>query len=163
MSHKRSSTVMLALFLWNINTLLAATPQTTASEIKKSLVCSCDCSMTVEVCEGSMACETAEKLALEAQQLADRGWEHKAVLSAFVDKYGERILAAPTKTGFNLTAWLLPFAVIFLSGFGIVVALRRWVGRQQSVPINTEQPSNSGPDEKSPYEEQLDQALRLID
>ncbi|MBI2950682.1 cytochrome c-type biogenesis protein CcmH, partial [bacterium] len=41
-------------------------------------------------------------------------------------EYGEVVLAAPTKKGFNLTAWILPFVAI-LAGAGIVRAVvKRW-------------------------------------
>ena len=38
------------------------------------------------------------------------------VLQAMVAQYGERILAAPTKEGFNLTAWIIPFVMLVAGG-----------------------------------------------
>jgi len=41
-----------------------------------------------------------------------------------VAEYGQQILAAPPKKGFNLLAWLLPFVALF--GGGLVVGLLAW-------------------------------------
>jgi cytochrome c-type biogenesis protein CcmH len=46
-----------------------------------------------------------------------------------VQKYGPTVLAAPTKTGFDRTAWIVPFAAL---GFGIltvVFVVRIWKNR----------------------------------
>ena len=43
------------------------------------------------------------------------GKDKPEVLSVLLaGKYGEKILSAPTTTGFNLVAWVTPFAVVFL-------------------------------------------------
>ena len=48
------------------------------------------------------------------------------ILQAFVQKYGAAILAAPTTTGFNRVAWIMPFLVL-AAGFGLAVTLvRNW-------------------------------------
>jgi cytochrome c-type biogenesis protein CcmH len=52
----------------------------------------------------------------------------------FVSKYGEWVLLAPTAQGFNLTVWVLPFAVL-LAGLGLAVwFLRRWSRRGRDEP-----------------------------
>jgi cytochrome c-type biogenesis protein CcmH len=60
-----------------------------------------------------------------AQQLA-AGHTRAEVLSYFAGKYGEKILSAPTTTGFNLVAWVTPFAALLVAGAVIVVVSRRW-------------------------------------
>lgn len=161
MRHK-SPTLRAGLFLLISFSVATAEPQqVTIGEIKNSLVCLCDCNMTVEACQGSMACESADKLTAEAQQYIDQGMEKQAVLATFIKKYGEHILAAPTKKGFNLIAWILPFAAIILAGYGIIKVLRRWVRQPQIHAVN---PNHQGDDgEKSPYEKKLDDVLRYLD
>ena len=80
-----------------------------------------------------MACETADKLTVEAQQLIDKGLDKKAVLASFVGRYGEQILSAPTKKGLNLAAWITPFAVILLAGVVVTKVVRKW-SAQCAVP-----------------------------
>ncbi|MCL4704933.1 cytochrome c-type biogenesis protein CcmH [bacterium] len=135
--------------------------QITIGEIKKSLICLCDCNMTVEACEGAMACEAAEKLNAEAQQLIDKGMDKPQILASFISRYGEHILAAPTKKGFNLTAWILPFAVIIVAGVGIVTILRRWVRLSQAQNGNAK--ANIAPSNDPLYEKKLDDVLQALD
>ncbi len=46
-----------------------------------------------------------------------QGKSKEEILQAYVEMYGERILAKPSKTGFNLLAWLLPFVALVVGGF----------------------------------------------
>lgn len=55
-----------------------------------------------------------------------RGDSDDLVLQGFVQKYGATILAAPTTTGFNRIAWVMPFLAL---GIGLSLAIffiRRW-------------------------------------
>ncbi len=49
------------------------------------------------------------------------------IVKQYVDKYGETVLSAPTKSGFNLTAWITPFAALVIGGFGVRKVIRSWV------------------------------------
>jgi cytochrome c-type biogenesis protein CcmH/NrfF len=51
------------------------------------------------------------------------------ILQGFVQKYGMTVLAAPSTTGFNSVAWIVPFLAL---GFGLallVVIVRVWKSR----------------------------------
>jgi cytochrome c-type biogenesis protein CcmH len=48
------------------------------------------------------------------------------VRAYFVEKYGEWILLAPPKSGFNLLVWVVPFAGLGLGLVLVAVVLRRW-------------------------------------
>ena len=53
-----------------------------------------------------------------------------------VQKYGPTVLAAPTTTGFDRTAWIVPFVALFM-GFGIVVlVVRAWKNRPAPKPFS---------------------------
>jgi cytochrome c-type biogenesis protein CcmH/NrfF len=41
----------------------------------------------------------------------DRGDNDDLVLQGFVQEYGPTVIAAPTSTGFNRVAWIMPFLV----------------------------------------------------
>jgi cytochrome c-type biogenesis protein CcmH len=49
------------------------------------------------------------------------------IIKQYVDKYGETILSAPTKSGFNLSAWIMPFAALAIGGFGVRKVIQSWV------------------------------------
>jgi cytochrome c-type biogenesis protein CcmH len=92
----------------------------------------CTDSMTGDYCTLSTAYETRN----EIYELLKQGMDKDEVLDFLVDKYGERILASPVKSGFHLTAWLLPgFAL--LGGGGIIVFLvRRWARKNTTEAVD---------------------------
>jgi cytochrome c-type biogenesis protein CcmH/NrfF len=50
------------------------------------------------------------------------------IFSAFTAKYGATVLAAPTTQGFDLVAWIAPFAVFGAALLGTILLIRRWAG-----------------------------------
>jgi cytochrome c-type biogenesis protein CcmH len=50
------------------------------------------------------------------------------VMDEFVAKYGATVLAAPTMKGFDLVAWVAPFAVFAAALLGTILLIRRWGG-----------------------------------
>jgi cytochrome c-type biogenesis protein CcmH len=54
------------------------------------------------------------------------GKSDKEIFDWFVAKYGATVLAAPTTQGFDLVAWIAPFAVFGAALLGTVLLVRRW-------------------------------------
>ncbi len=97
----------------------------TRSEIEESLTCQCGCGLTVHACN-HLQCPSGIPLKEEiASQLA-LGKTRPEVLSYFAGKYGEKILSSPTTSGFNIVAWVMPFAVVLIAAAIMVVLTRRW-------------------------------------
>jgi cytochrome c-type biogenesis protein CcmH len=95
------------------------------SEIEEALTCQCGCGLTVHSCN-HLTCPSAIPLKSEiAEQLA-LGKTRSEVLAHFSTKYGEKILSAPTATGFNLLAWVTPFAAVLIAALLIVALVARW-------------------------------------
>lgn len=94
--------------------------------VLEGLMCRCGCNLTVYACEGTMTCEVSVKMRADAERLLARGMTPDEVLTAFATDYGEQVLAAPTKRGFNLTVWILPFVVLGAGGVIVAYALRNW-------------------------------------
>ena len=87
------------------------------------IICDCGCSnLTVKDC----TCGRADQVRAEVTGRLERGETPERILESYVEEYGEQILAAPTRTGFNLVGWLFPFAAILLAGLTLVIFLRRW-------------------------------------
>lgn len=104
------------------------------SAIEESLTCQCGCGLTVHSCN-HVQCPSAIPLKAEiAEQLAG-GKTREEVLSYFAGKYGEKILSAPTTSGFNLVAWVTPFAVVLVAALIIVVVSRRWRRAPAPTPV----------------------------
>lgn len=104
----------------------------TSTDIQNELICQCGCTMVVAPCD----CETANQMrALIASKISE-GQNKDQIIGYFVAQYGEKVLAAPTKKGFNLTVWVLPFVAIAAGGIAISFILRTWVwkGKTQTEP-----------------------------
>ena len=56
------------------------------------------------------------------------GLSDKQILDSFAAKYGATVLAAPTTQGFDLVAWIAPFAVFAAALLGTILLIRRWAG-----------------------------------
>ena len=72
----------------------------------------------------------------ELGKLIDEDMTDEQIVAHFVDKYGTPVLAAPPASGFNLTAWIMPFAALAIGALLAVYFLRqfraRWAGTTPS-------------------------------
>lgn len=112
--------------------LLSTTPvladSATASEIADELICQCGCGMLLSNCTHA-ECSSRDAMTAVIGQKLDQGESKEQIIDYFVSQYGERVLSSPPKTGFNLVAWLLPFAAILAGGVVIYLSLKAWVRR----------------------------------
>ena len=106
--------------------LSAATPTGTprqVDEITAKIVCDCGCNnLTVKNC----TCGKADQVRVDVASRLGAGQSSAQILQAYVDEYGEQILAAPTREGFNLVGWLTPFAALLAGAVLLLLVLRRW-------------------------------------
>ena len=106
----------------------AGDPATRFTEIGHQLMCICSCGQILLECN-HVGCPDSDGMRNELMAAVSRGDSDSLVEQSFVQKYGPIVLAAPTKAGFDRTAWIVPFAALFL-GFGIVVmVVRSWKNR----------------------------------
>src|SRR5262245_43495568 len=100
-----------------------AAPLTPQHLVESRLMCFCGCSdLTVRAC----TCGTADEIRGEIATRLSSGETPDQVVAAFVARHGEQIRSAPTKSGFDLVAWVTPFLLLFLAGSALVVVVRRW-------------------------------------
>jgi cytochrome c-type biogenesis protein CcmH len=62
--------------------------------------------------------------------MLESGITVEQIVKMQVDEYGETVLSAPSKFGFNLTAWMTPFVALIAGGFGVRKVLHSWVGKK---------------------------------
>ncbi len=125
----------LLLILWIGSFVYGPSPAfpVTVGEIAQELTCTCGCNMVVSACEGTMECGAAANIKDQITAKLDTGQSKEEIIAFFVSRYGEKILSSPTKRGFNLTAWILPFAAVIF-GIGAVYALlKSWASRKKPV------------------------------
>ena len=94
--------------------------------VERMLSCPCPCTLDVFTCRTSMPCGFSPRLHADVVQLANGGYSADEILAAFEQAYGEKILMAPHKEGFNWVGWIAPFAAV---GGGALVAgalIRQW-------------------------------------
>lgn len=94
------------------------------------LMCSCGCGQVLLECN-HVGCPRSDGMRTELAAGIDRGDSDDLVLQSFVQKYGATILAAPTATGFNRIAWIMPFVALALGLSVAIFFIRRW-GKQRS-------------------------------
>lgn len=93
-------------------------------DLENALMCQCDdrCGKVMINC----TCDTSHETRRDFVKKLESGLTVEQVIQVYVDKYGEIVLSAPTKTGFNLTAWVTPFAALLAGGFGVRKVIRSW-------------------------------------
>ena len=89
------------------------------------MICACGCRQILLECN-HVGCQYSDRMRGELSTWLARGDSDDLVLQAFMQKYGQTVLAAPTTSGFNRVAWITPFAV-FLAGIALAVfVVLRW-------------------------------------
>jgi cytochrome c-type biogenesis protein CcmF len=94
-------------------------------ELSGKFMCLCGCGSLIKTCP-HQDCNFAIPFRKELSTRIQNGETKEQIIGYFVNKHGERILSAPTKRGFNLVAWITPFAVIIIVGFFIKRIIHEW-------------------------------------
>lgn len=103
----------------------AGEPRASLPDIEDEVMCLI-CGTTLELSEAPQA----ERQRALIRRLIDRGNTKAEVKDALVAEYGPDVLAVPDDEGFELSAWIVPPALLALAaGF---VAARLWRGRSSS-------------------------------
>ncbi len=106
----------------------AGDPGSRFTQIGHQLMCICGCSQILLECN-HVGCRDSDRMRAELQAAIDRGDSDSLVEQAFVQKYGPTVLAAPTTSGFDRTAWIVPFVALAM-GIGIMALIvRAWKKR----------------------------------
>ncbi len=95
-------------------------PPTLAS-LEKKFICP-TCKTTLELSNAPVA----DRMRAFIRERIAAGDSEGEIEAALVDQFGEGVLAAPPKEGFNLLAWVLPLAGAALAVGLLAVGLRRW-------------------------------------
>ena len=158
---KRRKFIIAGFFvLWVSFLLTASWAATTVKEVEGHIMCMCKdkCGKVLANC----TCDTSHQYRMDISLKLKEGLTKEQVIQTYVDRYGEKVLSAPTKKGFNLVAWIAPFFAIMVGGFGIRHVISKWVSmrkkeKQNESILEKEHPKN----EK--YSDQLDKELKKFD
>jgi cytochrome c-type biogenesis protein CcmH/NrfF len=105
------------------------------NKVGHELMCVCGCNQVLLECN-HVGCQYSDRMRNELVAGMDRGDSDSLVLQSFVQKYGNTVLAAPTSSGFNIVAWITPFAIFVLAMLGTVWIVRAWKARTLAQPVS---------------------------
>ena len=111
----------------------AGDPASRFNEIGHQLMCICGCNQILLECN-HVGCPDSDGMRNELMAAVTRGDSDSLVQQSFVQKYGPTVLAAPTTSGFNRTAWIFPFVAFGLGVVAVVFVVRAWKNRPAPAP-----------------------------
>ncbi len=128
----------LAVVLLAVMLLLGAGDDASRfNKIGHSMMCTCGCGQILLECN-HVGCQSSDKmrnqlLAALARSGGGGGGaggtgaeSDDLILQGFVQEYGPAVIAAPTASGFNYVAWIMPFLALALGTGFVVMVVRSW-------------------------------------
>jgi cytochrome c-type biogenesis protein CcmH/NrfF len=119
------------------------------NDLGHKLMCTCGCAQMLGECN-HVGCPESGRMRNELSAAIAAGSSDKEILASFAAKYGATVLAAPTTHGFDLVAWIAPFAVFAAALLGTILLVRRWanlsVGKTQTAIPD---PANEDPADRA--------------
>src|SRR5690348_536326 len=106
----------------------ASDPASRFNDIGHQLMCICSCGQILLECN-HVGCPDSDGMRNELMAAVTRGDSDSLVQQAFVQKYGPTVLAAPTTSGFDRTAWIMPFAALIAGIVVLILIVRAWKNR----------------------------------
>ena len=100
------------------------------TDLNHRLMCTCGCAQVLGECN-HVGCPNSTGELNTLRSAIASGLGDDEILASFSAKYGATVLAAPTTHGFDLVAWIAPFAVFAAALLGTVLLVRHWsLGRK---------------------------------
>jgi cytochrome c-type biogenesis protein CcmH len=130
----------------------------TLAELETELICP-TCQTTLELSNSPVA----ERMRVFIRERIAAGDTESEIKDALVADFGEGVLAAPPKQGFNLLAWVLPLAAGALAVAALAVALRRWSRARREEVAETPPSANGRPPLDPELERRVDEELARFD
>lgn len=132
--HKTAAVGVLALGLAIAGAITARrsalpTQEQSFQRISDRIGCQCGCNQPLSACNHH-PCGSADPMRAEIRASLAAGKSEQEVISGFVQQFGPSILSAPPAEGFQLTAWIMPFAVLALGLIVVVSVVRGWRASQ---------------------------------
>ena len=123
---KFKTVFLTLLIIWSASPLVALE----VKDVEGSIMCMCKdkCGKVLANC----SCMTSDTYRRQISTMIRAGKTKREIIDNFVERFGERVLAAPTKTGFNLAAWVTPFLALFIAGIVLKRIAQSWVSGKQT-------------------------------
>ena len=103
-------------------------------DLEHHIKCQCGCVLDVFTCRTTdFSCSVSPAMHNDVVNLVAGGYNAAQIMGAFQSVYGERVLMAPLKQGFNWLGYIMPFAALIAGGGAVAVLSRKW-GRRAAQP-----------------------------
>lgn len=108
-----------------------AAPQLTDAQrddLEHHLKCQCGtCILDVYTCRTTdFSCPVSPAMHVDVMGLVGGGYGPQEILAAFRHAYGERVLMAPVKEGFNWVGYFAPFAALGTGALVVFTLIKHW-------------------------------------
>ena len=130
-----SRTAQIAIIICSVLFFLGANDEARFRDLGHRLMCVCGCNQILLECN-HVGCRYSDSMRAELMSAVERGDSDDLTLQAFVQKYGTTVLLAPTTTGFNRVAWIVPYLVLVLGVTMVILIVRAWRRRPLTASPN---------------------------
>ena len=132
----RAAIVLLAALALTGSTAWPGAAQT-ARSVNEQVVYDIAAQLRCVVCQNLSVADSPSEMAGQMRAIIRErlaaGESPAEVERYFVDRYGEWILLAPPRRGFNLLVWLLPFVAVGVGLAAAAALIWRWTHRRRGV------------------------------
>ena len=144
--------VPLVLLVFLSSLAFTADRSERVKNLTPKFMCICGgCNQVLMNCN-HIGCPSREAMLKDLGNQVDQGKADDGVVEYFIDKYGTAVLSAPPASGFNLTAWVMPFAALGIGFILAIIFLRRWKAARVGEPVT--HPDLAG------YEKKVEEELK---
>ncbi|HEY2385129.1 MAG TPA: cytochrome c-type biogenesis protein CcmH [Terriglobia bacterium] len=121
-------------------------------ELTPKFMCVCGgCNQVLMNCN-HIGCPSREAMLKDIGNRVDQGTTDDGVVEYFIDKYGTSVLSAPPASGFNLAAWVMPFAALGIGLAAAIFFLRRFRSLRPNEP--------AAPVDLAQYKQKVEEELK---
>jgi cytochrome c-type biogenesis protein CcmH len=95
--------------------------------LEHRLHCQCGCTLDVYTCRTTdFTCPVSPQMHRDVMKLVAGGYTADEIVATFRDTYGDKVLMAPPRQGFNWAGYIAPFAAVGTGTLVLFALLRHW-------------------------------------
>ena len=137
-----------------------AVPSMTPDErdaLEHRIRCQCGCTLDVFTCRTTdFSCQVSPAMHRDIMAMVAGGYDAREITDTLVSAYGDRVLMAPPKVGFNIVGYVLPSVGIAIGAIALLYVIRG-LGRPVAAAVTPGAPGiDASPEEVA----RLDAAVR---
>ena len=103
-------------------------------DLEHQIHCQCGCNLDIYTCRTTdFSCSVSPAMHADVMGLVTGGYTAPEILAAFRAAYGEKVLMAPVRSGFNLVGYTMPFVALGTGAVIVGALIKRWKSRASAV------------------------------